>query len=126
MTGGSNYLSLHEVELSGNNRCQQIEINSFPDSLLFISTGFLPRVSSKLLIRNMIATKTTGPDQPKNVWRCTSEPRSCYKVPLSSMYSKRLKSRSELQVHQMRWMGARKMFWNLKCSPVSEKKLLDL
>ena len=42
-------LSLHEVELSGNNRCQQIEINSYPESLLFISTGFLPRVSSKRL-----------------------------------------------------------------------------
>ena len=42
----SNDLSLHEVELSGNYRCQQIEINSYPDSPLFISTGFLPRVSS--------------------------------------------------------------------------------
>ena len=29
-----------------NYRCQQIEINSYPDSPLFISTGFLPRVSS--------------------------------------------------------------------------------
>ena len=47
--GGSNDLSLHEVELSGNNRCQQIEINTYPDSPLFISTGFLPRVSSKRL-----------------------------------------------------------------------------
>ena len=46
---GSNDLSLHEVELSGNNRCQQIEINTYPDSPLFISTGFLPRVSSKRL-----------------------------------------------------------------------------
>ena len=46
---GSNDLSLHEVELSGNNRCQQIEINSYPDSPLFISKGFLPRVSSKRL-----------------------------------------------------------------------------
>ena len=36
-TGSSN-LSLHEVELSGNNRCHQIEIN-----------GFLPRVRSKRL-----------------------------------------------------------------------------
>ena len=44
-----NDLSLHEVELSGNNRCQQIEINTYPDSPLFISTGFLPRVSSKRL-----------------------------------------------------------------------------
>ena len=44
---GSNDLSLHEVELSGNclQLCQQIEINSYPDSPLFISTGFLPRVS---------------------------------------------------------------------------------
>ena len=41
------YLSLHEVEMSGNNRCQQIEMNSYPDSPLFLSTGFLPRVSSK-------------------------------------------------------------------------------
>ena len=46
---GSNDLSLHVVELSGNNRCQQIEINTYPDSPLFISTGFLPRVSSKRL-----------------------------------------------------------------------------
>ena len=38
-------ISLHEVELSSNNGCQQIKIN--PDSPLFISTGFLPRVSSK-------------------------------------------------------------------------------
>ena len=36
----SNDLSLHEVELSGNNRCQKMEINSYPDSPLFISTGF--------------------------------------------------------------------------------------
>ena len=43
---GSNDLSLHEVELSGNYRYQQIEINSYPDSPLFILTGFLPRVSS--------------------------------------------------------------------------------
>ena len=48
-TRGSNDLSLHEVELSGNNRCQQIEINTYPDSPLFISTGFLPRVSLKRL-----------------------------------------------------------------------------
>ena len=34
---GSNDISLHDVELSGNNRCQQIEINSYPDSPLFIS-----------------------------------------------------------------------------------------
>ena len=33
---GSNDLSQQEVELSGNNRCQQIEINSYPDSPLFI------------------------------------------------------------------------------------------
>ena len=33
---GSNDLSLHEVELSGNNRYQQFEMNSYPDSLLFI------------------------------------------------------------------------------------------
>ena len=42
-------LSLQEVEVSGNNRCQQIDINSYPDGPLFISTGFLPRVSSKRL-----------------------------------------------------------------------------
>ena len=48
-TGGSNNICLHEVELSGNNRCQQIEINSYPDGPLFISTGFLPRVISKKL-----------------------------------------------------------------------------
>ena len=42
-------LSLHEVEMSSNNICQKIEINSYPDSPLFISTGFLPRVSSKRL-----------------------------------------------------------------------------
>ena len=46
---GSNDLSIHEVELSGNYRFQQIEINSYPDSPLFISTGFLPRVSSMRL-----------------------------------------------------------------------------
>ena len=46
---GSSNLSLHEVELSGNNRFQQIETNFYPDSPLFISTGFLPRVSSKRL-----------------------------------------------------------------------------
>ena len=46
---GSNDLSLHEVELSGNYRCQQIEINSYPDSPLSISTGFLPRLSSMRL-----------------------------------------------------------------------------
>ena len=54
---------------------------------------------------------TTGPDPtkaPTYVGRCTSEPKPCYKVPLSSMYSQRHKSRSELQVHQMFWMGARK------------------
>ena len=32
-----------------NYRCQQIEINTYPDSPLFISTGFLPRVSSMRL-----------------------------------------------------------------------------
>ena len=47
--GGSNDLSLHEVELSGNYRCQQIEIYSYPDSPLFISTGFLSLVSSMRL-----------------------------------------------------------------------------
>ena len=36
----------HECE---QKRCQQIGINSYPDSPLFISTGFLPRVSSKRL-----------------------------------------------------------------------------
>ena len=46
---GSNDLSLYEGELSGNYKCQQIEINSYPDSPLFISTGFLPRVSSMRL-----------------------------------------------------------------------------
>ena len=35
--------------LSGNYRCQKIEINSYPDSPLFISTGFLHRVSSMRL-----------------------------------------------------------------------------
>ena len=66
-------------------------------------------------------TTTTGPDPPKSptdAGRCTSEPRPCYKVPMSSMYSQRHKSRSELQVHQM--------LWNLKCIPVSEKKWFDL
>ena len=48
-TIGSSDLILHEVELSGNNRCQQIEINSYPDSPLFISTGSRPQVSSKRL-----------------------------------------------------------------------------
>ena len=47
---GSNDLSLHEVELSGNYRCQQIELNSYPDSPLFISMGFLPRASLMRLI----------------------------------------------------------------------------
>ena len=47
--GISNDLTLHEVELSGNYRCHQIEINSYPDSPLFISTGSLPRVSSMQL-----------------------------------------------------------------------------
>ena len=28
-------------------------------------------------------------------------------------------------MHQMLWMGAREMLWNLKCSPVLEKKELD-
>ena len=46
---GSNDLSLHEVKMSGSYRCQKIEINSYPDSPLFISTGFLPRVSSMRL-----------------------------------------------------------------------------
>ena len=32
-----------------NYRCQQIEINTYPDSPLFISTGFLPRISSMRL-----------------------------------------------------------------------------
>ena len=32
-----------------NYRCQQTEINTYPDSLPFISTGFLPRVSSMRL-----------------------------------------------------------------------------
>ena len=32
-----NDLSLHKLELSSNNRCQQIEINSYPDSPLLIS-----------------------------------------------------------------------------------------
>ena len=50
----NNDLSLHEVELSGNYRCQQIEINFYPDSPLFISTGFLPRVSSMRLNRSVI------------------------------------------------------------------------
>ena len=51
-----------------------------------------------------------------------NEPRPCYKVSLSSMYSQRHK----LQVHQMLWMGAHDMLWNLKCSPVSEKKVVGL
>ena len=37
---------------------------------------------------------TTGPDTtnaPTDVGRCTSEPRPCYKVPLSRMYSQRHK-----------------------------------
>ena len=41
----SNDLSLHEVELSGNYRCQQIEINSYPDSphtSLRMSGGAIP------------------------------------------------------------------------------------
>ena len=39
---GSKELSIHEVELSGNNRCQQIEIKFYSDeSPLFISTCFL-------------------------------------------------------------------------------------
>ena len=42
-------------------------------------------------------TTTTGPNPfktPTDVGRCTSEPRPCYKVSLSSMYSQRFKSRS--------------------------------
>ena len=49
LRSGSNEPSLHDVEQSGNYRCQEIEIISYPDSPLFISTGFLPRVSSKRL-----------------------------------------------------------------------------
>ena len=83
------------------------------------------------LIRNIITKpQRWQPDQTHlqllDLGRCTSEPRPCYKVPLSSMYSPRHKTRSELQVHQMLWMGVREMFWNLKCSSVSEKKWLDM
>ena len=68
-------------------------------------------------------------DYESESYRCRAmyiRTRSCYRVPLSSMYSQRHKSRRELQVHQMLWMGACEMFWNLKCSPVSEKRLLDM
>ena len=39
------------IDLSLHDSCQQIEINSYPDSplFIFISTDFLPRVSSKRL-----------------------------------------------------------------------------
>ena len=59
---GSNDLSLHEVELSGNYKCQQSEINSYPDSLLFISTGFLPRVSLMRLNWSVIWLQSRNDD----------------------------------------------------------------
>ena len=42
------------------------------------------------------------------------------------MYSKCPKSRSKPQVQHMFWMGAREMFWTLKCSTVSDKMSLYL
>ena len=53
---GSKDLILHEVEVSGNNICQQIESNFYPDIPLLILTGFsvLSRVEAAELIRNMI------------------------------------------------------------------------
>ena len=77
-----------------NYRCQQIEINSYPDSPLFISTGFLPpgQFDAAELIRYMITKPhRRQPDQTHlNILQMsgdvTSEPRPCYKVSLSSMY----------------------------------------
>ena len=68
------------MELSGNYRCQQIEINSYPDSPLFISTGFLPRVSSDPLYDYKAATTTTGPNPskvPTDIGRCPATKYPC-------------------------------------------------
>ena len=53
---GSKNLSLHEVELSGNNIRQQIAINFYPDSPLLYFNGFSASGQFKAaeLIRNMI------------------------------------------------------------------------
>ena len=78
---------------------------------------------SELLMTERVVKKTIT---HTDVGRCTSEPRHCYKVPLFGMFSQRHKSRTELQLKQMLWMGAREMVWTLKSSTVSEKKWLDL
>ena len=59
---GSNDLSLHEVEQSGNYRCKQFEINSYPDSPLFISAS--GQFDAAELIRYMITKpQQRQPDQ---------------------------------------------------------------
>ena len=50
------------------------------------------RLTPILTVRCSFQRVSTGPDPPKaptDVGRCTSEPRPCYKIPMSSMYSQR-------------------------------------
>ena len=104
----------------------------YPDSLLFISAGFLPRVSvaaAELILLMTTKSLRRRPDRtlfmlPPDVGRRTSESRPCYKVSLSRVCSQRHQSMSELSMQQMFWMGARKMFRTLKCSSVSEKLVI--
>ena len=120
----------HHTTPPGNPSCPgpTQHTQMFPTTLIFKQNG---RSQSPITTMPSLqhdykaATTTPVPDPPRaptDVGRCTFEPRPCYKVPLFGMYSQRHKSRSALLVHQMLWMGAREMFCNLKCSPVSEIK----
>ena len=56
-----------------NYRCQQIEINSYPDSPLFISTGFLPRVSSMRLNWSVIWLQSRNDDNRRRTTTTTKQ-----------------------------------------------------
>ena len=127
---GSNDLSLHEVELSCNNRCQQIEINTYPDSPLFISNAF--SASGQFEAAELIRYSITKPQrrQPDQIIEKLLQmagdvhpnpgPATKYPCPVCT---RNVTSRGvSYKCTSMLWMGAREMFWNLKCSPVSEEK----
>ena len=65
------YHTVSAVELSGDKRRLQIEITIYPDNLLFISAGFLPRVSPQQLNGSSLRPQSYyEDDRTKPYFRC--------------------------------------------------------
>ena len=102
----------------------QIEITYYPDSLLFVLAGFLPRVSSQRLNWSYSWPQNRYEDDRTEPYSCSSRCRGTYiriqtllqSTPVPLVLATSPSRGVSYQCNRCSGMGARKMFRTLQCS----------